>query len=248
MKDFNRYIIDLELNYAYHLEDLFIKVGLNNYIQDVSEIINELKKLRSTNVTLLLDYHNKLMSIYESSKSDLISKDFTFRIGESILVGLIAWLPTVIMLYLSKKTFWKVVIAGLIGIAVFWASFVYIFKFLPTMSSVNSLDLYIVSIMWSTLLSIIVSSLIMIILLNVKYEKQAVLFFSPLFVIISMTSIPILIMSFIYGFTVKFPFPDWSIAYLYYTALLNEMFLTLFSSLMPIIIFIGLSLKSRIIK
>ncbi len=250
-EDFNRYIIDLELNYAYHFGDLFTKVGLNNYIQDVSEITNELKKLRSTgsnNITLLLDCYNKLMSIFESSKSDLISKDFTFRIGESILVGLIAWLPTVITLYLSKKTFLKVVITGLIGIAVFWVSLVYIFKFLPTMSSIHELDLYIDSMMWSTLLSIIVSSLIMIIVLNLKYEKQAVLFISPLFVIISLTSIPILIMGFTYGFTVKFPFPDWSIAFLYYTALLNEMFLALFSGLMPIIIFIGLSLKSRIIK
>ncbi|MEM3832396.1 MAG: alkaline phosphatase family protein [Thermoprotei archaeon] len=250
-KDLNTYMIDLTINFAYHLEDLFEKVKLNNYVQNVTRIIDELKKLRSTssdNVMLILDYHNKLASIYENGKSDLLSRDFVFRIGGSFLIGLIAWLPTIIVLYLSKRMFWKIIITGLIGVAVFWTSFIYVFKFLPTMSSVNSLDFYITSIMWSTLLSIIMSSLVMIIVFNVKYKKHAILFLSPLFVIMTISSIPILIMSSIYGFTVKFPFPDWSVAYLYYTALLNEMFLALFSGLMPIIIFTGLTFKSKITK
>lgn len=248
-KSFSAYETGLTINYAYHLEDLFRSVGLDNYVKNVSEIINEVEVIKSSgNVTLVLNYHSRLISIYENSKNDLVSKNFVMRIGSAILIGLITWLPTVLMLYLSGRMFWKSVVGGLIGVIVFWISFIYIFRFLPTMSSVNSLDSYIISIMMSTLLSIIVSALIMAVLLNVKNERKAVLFLSPLFVIISVSSVPILIMGFVYGFTVRFPFPDWNLAYMYYTSLLNEMFLMLFSGLMPLIIFIGLILRSRITK
>jgi len=245
------YELGLALNYGYHLKDLFTRLGLNSYVERTDDYLAIFEKIKASNtvdVSSITEYYMKLSRLYEDCKKELISRDAGVRVFSTMLVGLIAWAPTVTLCYFTRKSLWKPLISGFIGFIAFWASFIYLFRYTPTMSSVNSLDSYIESIMASTLISIIVSSVVMVSVISIKDERKTLLSITPILLIISLSSIIILVMGVLYGFIVKFPFPDWSLAYLYYTSLLNEMFLALFNGLMPLLVFIGLTLKTKISK
>jgi len=246
-----RYELGLALNYGYHLKDLFTRLGLDIYVGKSTDYLASLEEIKTSNsvdVSSITEYYVKLNRLYEDSKKELISRDAGIRIFNVILIGLIAWAPTVTLFYFTRKSLWKLLISGFIGFSAFWISFIYLFGYMFTMSSVNSLDSYIEAIMASTLISIIVSSAVMASVINIKDEKKTLLSITPILLIISLSSIIILVMGTLYGFTVRFPFPDWFLAYLYYTSLLNEMFLTLFNGLMPLLVFIGLTLKTKLVK
>jgi len=245
------YELGLALNYGYHLKDLFTRLELNSYVEKSDEYLAILEKIKASDTVdagSITEYYVELSRLYEDSKKELISRDAGIRVFSAMLVGLIAWAPTVTLCYFTRKSLWKLLISGFIGFTAFWASFIYLFRYTPTMSSVNSLDSYIESIMASTLISIIVSSVVMVSVISIKDERKTLLSITPILLIISLSSIIILVMGVLYGFIVKFPFPDWSLAYLYYTSLLNEMFLALFNGLMPLLVFIGLTLKTKLVK
>jgi len=246
-----RYELGLALNYGYHLKDLFMVLGLDSYVEESADylaILEEIKTSNKVDVSSITEYYMKLSELYEDGKKELISRDAGIRVFNATLVGLIAWAPTATLCYFTRKSLWKPLTSGFTGFAAFWASFIYLFGYTPTMSSVNSLDSYIESMMVSTLISIIVSSAVMASVINIKDEKKALLSITPMLLLISLSSIIILVMGVLYGFIVKFPFPDWSLAYLYYTSLLNGMFLALFNGLMPLLVFIGLTLKTKLVK
>ena len=245
------YELYLALNYGYHLKDLFTRLGLNSYVEKSDEYLAILEKIKASDTVdagSITEYYMELSRLYEDGKKELIARDAGIRIFSVMLIGLIAWAPTVTLCYFTRKSLWKPLISGFIGFAAFWASFIYLFRYAPTMSSVNSLDSCVESIMASTLISIIVSSIVLVSVINIKDERKTLLSITPILLMISLSSIIILAMGMFYGFIVKFPFPDWTLAYLYYTSLLNEMFLTLFNGLMPLLVFIGLTLKTRLVK
>jgi len=126
---------------------------------------------------------------------------------------------------------------GAAGVAVFWAYFTAVEGYALTMSSVNDLGDYINAIMRSSIAALIATGLLVAATLRLgKLATAARLPYALIaahVALVAIASTPIYATLLTYGAHVKFPFPDWSLAYLYYTSLIGDVFLLLLAPLQP---------------
>ncbi len=126
------------------------------------------------------------------------------------------------------------IIAGLAGFLVGNTYFTYIAGYYGTMSSVNSLIHYLTSLLISAFLAVAMATAIL--LMGRVWRKPKKYLYGALAITV-MTLYPIanVVQALIqYGPLVRFPFPDWTLAYTYYTSLISLSLILLLSWIPPL--------------
>jgi hypothetical protein len=183
----------------------------------------------SPEISKIEDAYNILTNNYNRIKDVMVNQDFISR-GILVIVILIILISSFVILFYFRFYSRRGFITGMLAFVVFLIYFS--FKYTFSMSSINDVNEYILTIMIGTIISMF-SSIFLIM------EKDIMKAYLSMFIFLTtIFLIPILNMSISYGFFVKFPFPDWNLAFLYYTSMLSLVFIFMFNWLMFIVPFI----------
>jgi hypothetical protein len=194
--------------------------------------------------------YSNLEDIYGEIRNSIITRTSAIRYSLISVIGVIS----VLLLYISYKLLLgrQLIIpftSAVIISAVFWTMFIGLFGYSTSMSAINVLEDYITAVMFSTLLAVIIGAVVASIWL-----RKILMYVDKWFIIVSVylitiliamiiLSIPTMIMIFQYGYKVIFPFPNWTIGYLYYTSVLSIMFMMLFNWIIAVILVVFLYKK-----
>jgi len=205
----------------------------NNYYNALKEIAVE-NNLKIENVSIgpeiskLENAYDILMNNYNRMKNDIVNQDLMSR-SILVMVMLIMLVSSFVILFYFRFYSKRGFIIGMFGFVVFLIYFS--FKYTFSMSSINDVNDYVMTVMIAVIISMFSS-------IFLAMEKDVLKAYLSMFIfLITIFLIPILNMGISYGFLVKFPFPDWNSAFLYYTSMLSLMFIFMFNWLMIIIPF-----------
>lgn len=211
----------------------YVSLLANNYYNALKEIAMKYDlKIENVNISpemnRIEDAYNVLTNNYNKIKDTVTSQDLMSR-SILVIVILIILISSFVILFYFRFYSRKGFMMGMLAFIVFLIYFT--FKYTFSMSSINDVNDYVMTIMIATIISMFSS-------IFLAMEKDIIKAYLSMFTFLTtIFLIPILNMGISYGFLVKFPFPDWNSAFLYYTSMLSLMFIFMFNWLMIIIPF-----------
>ncbi len=231
-------------NLYYHLDALAKAVGvevggldkIRDTLTDAESLLRSGDLEGSINETVKA--FDSMLQFYESVRAAASHGGFKWS---AVVAGILALMVGVVAAssrVAGRRASIAAILSGIAGIAVFWVFFVGVERFLPTMSSVNELGDYVGAVMKSSIAALLASGLLVAVVVRLKKLSPAARLPYVLIVthvsLVAMASLHIYVTLVFYGAYVRFPFPDWSLAYLYYTSLISDVFLLLLGWLLPL--------------
>ena len=238
------YALAVAKNLYYHLEALSREVGVGvEVLSDAEGMLYKAENLLlSGDIKGSLDEtvkaFDELLQVYEGIRAATSHGEFKWS---AMVAGILALMVSVVAgssKAAGRRASVVAILSGLAGIAVFWLFFVGVEGFLPTMSSVNELGDYVGAVMRSAVVALVVVGLVAGAVVRVRRLATGARL--PYVVIVAhvtlvaVASLHIYVTLASYGAYVRFPFPDWSLAYLYYTSLISDVFLLLLGWLLAL--------------
>ncbi len=228
------YTLQLARNLMAHLESLSTSIGYEGDLRTPSYAISRASSaIEAEDYDRALDYglqaYMELLRYYNGLKESLSESGLPYRLAAlALILGFLAASGII-----SRKIGFRVAIAsavsGLVGLAVFYAVFTIVEGYHLTMSSVNELGDYVTALMASSVSALVVAGVSYAILerrMTPDARAYGVLLSSIILVALILIWVYVTLAS--YGAFIKFPFPDWRLAFLYYTSLVGCMFTLMF--------------------
>ncbi len=231
-------------NLYYHLSGLTKAVGVEvEGLEKIGDMLTEAESLLRSgsledSVNETVKAFDSMLQFYESVRAAASHGGFKWS---AVVAGILALMVGVVAAssrVAGRRASIAAIVSGIAGIAVFWAFFVGVEGFLPTMSSVNELGDYVNAVMNSSIAALLASGVLVAVAVRLKKLSPAARLPYVLIVthvtLVAVASLHIYVTLVFYGAYVRFPFPDWSLAYLYYTSLISDVFLLLLGWLLPL--------------
>jgi hypothetical protein len=222
-----------------HLDEVISTIGGD--INKASDLIE--KGDFQGGIQSALEAFSKSQDLYQDIRDLTLDRTAVLRLSITGFIGFVS----IALLYVGYRyTGIRLLLigflSGIVMVIAFWASFIFVFNYTTTMSAVNEVDDYLMAIMFSTIISVVIGAISLSVAAlksRVEGEKLPLIFtltITTVLIGIFIFGIPTINMMFSYGYKVVFPFPNWTVGYLYYTSVLTIMFLSLFNWVIPLIL------------
>lgn len=229
------YTLELAKNLMSHLEGLSAMVGYEGDLQASSYTISRADSaVEMGDYGRALDYglqaYAELLRYYEGLRESLLGSQLPYKlVALALMLGFLA-ASGLISRGIGTKVTIASIVSGFAGLAVFYAVFTVVEGYHLTMSSVNELGDYLAALMTSSLSALIVAGVAYAILeYRVSPEARPYGVVLTSIVLVALILVWVYVMLASYGAFVRFPFPNWRLAFLYYTSLIGCMFALMFT-------------------
>jgi len=238
------YSLAVARNLYYHLSALSEAVGVRvEGLDEVGGVIAGAELLLSVgdvkgSIGEIVRAFDSMLQLYEDVKAVAYHSSFEWLVATAGILAVVVGVIAVFSRATWPKMFIAAIASGVAGVVAFWAFFTLVEGFLPTMSSVNVLEDYVNAVMRSSIVALLASGVLVIAIVRLgKPTSTAKLPYALItahITLVAVESLPIYVTLASYGAYVKFPFPDWSLAYLYYTSLISDIYLLILAWILPV--------------